>query len=122
MPLERVVLRLLACIARRTASSIKSGFIQSPQHQTGDVFTGGVRCAPQIFYKQPCVRLQAARSPVLGEVSVMAENSRNSPNKGEDQPLMRPDFPVGILRSCCANLAQNFRFRPPPQAVLRENV
>jgi len=34
----------------------------------------------------------AARFTVRGGVSVMAENSRNSPNKVEDQPLVRPQF------------------------------
>jgi len=32
----------------------------------------------------------AARFTVRGGVSVMAEKSRNSPNKTEDQPLVRP--------------------------------
>jgi hypothetical protein len=37
-----------------------------------------------------CVGLRAARSPIRGGVSVMAEKSRNRVNKPENQPLVRP--------------------------------
>jgi hypothetical protein len=52
----------------------------------------------------------------------MAEIPRNNPNKAEDQPLVKPGFPVGILRDFCATVAQHLRRRSPPQAVLREDV
>ena len=67
--------------------SIKSGFLPSPLHH----FTSATL---RRFHRRHLTHatdfFPAARFTVRGGVSVMAEKSRNSPNKTEDQPLVRP--------------------------------
>jgi hypothetical protein len=72
---------------QRPASSIQSGFIPSPLNH----FTSATW---RRFHRRRLLHatdfLQAAGFTVRGGVSVMAEKPRNSPNKTEDQPLVRP--------------------------------
>jgi hypothetical protein len=86
--LEWRLLRSPLALARRMASSSKS---VGSATRTG---RHGIKLAtfsPAAF-DVPCVGLRAARSPIVGGVSVMAEKPRNRLNKTEDQPLARPQI------------------------------
>jgi hypothetical protein len=81
------MLRQPHCMARRIASVIRSGFIRS----SVDHFTSATL---RRFHRRLLLHatdfFQVVGFTVRGGVSVMAEKSRNSPNKTEDQPLVRP--------------------------------
>jgi hypothetical protein len=59
----------------------------------------------RLFTSSHCNQLRTAGAMPKGGVSVMAEKPRNTPNKAEDQPLVKPGFPMGTLRDFCANFA-----------------